>query len=169
MITRQQASDLFKNDDLISIGMEADALRGSLHPESIVSYCMDSDAMVAVQFDADGPMEQWLNRLQEVRDVHEETGQFNAIMPVFKQEVSGVEYLKLLAISRLYWDNILHVQTSWTMGGLKLCQIALRFGANDICGRSASSPTEEDLRRVIREAGFNPKQRDALFRSYSLG
>src|ERR1700679_1137739 len=40
-ITRQQALDCFASDDLIGIGMEADALRRSLHPEGVVSYTID--------------------------------------------------------------------------------------------------------------------------------
>jgi cyclic dehypoxanthinyl futalosine synthase len=63
--------------------------------------------------------------------------------------------------------------------GLKVCQIGLRFGGNDVGSvmieenvvsqaGAQFSATEEDLRRLIRDAGFIPKQRDSLYRTYYL-
>jgi cyclic dehypoxanthinyl futalosine synthase len=96
-----------------------------------------------------------------------------------KEEVTAVEYLKTLAVSRLYLDNILNIQASWVTQGLKTCQVALRFGANDVgsimieenvvaAAGVHNRATEEELRRMIREAGFIPKQRDTLYRTYFL-
>ena len=48
-----------------------------------------------------------------------------------KEEATAVEYLKMLALSRLYLPNILNIQSSWVTPGLKTCQIGLRFGGND--------------------------------------
>ena len=92
---------------------------------------------------------------------------------------TAVEYLKTLAVSRLYLENILNVQASWVTQGLKLCQVALRFGANDVgsimieenvvsAAGAHHRSTEEELRRIIRDAGFVPKQRDTLYRTYFL-
>ncbi len=170
MITREAAVDMFQSDDLIAIGMEADAARKKLHPELIVSYSMEAEpeftgAIAAVNF-ADGQtIEQRLNELETLRRVQEETGKFVAVNPSFTG--TAVEYLKMLAISRIYLDNILHVQSSPLSAGSKVCQIALRFGANDL-GAVGKGPPEEELRRLIRDAGFIPKQRDALFRTFYL-
>ncbi len=71
------------------------------------------------------------------------------------------------------------MQASWVTQGLKLCQLALRFGANDVgsimieenvvaAAGVHNSTTEEELRRIIRDAGFLPKQRDTLYRTLFL-
>ena len=90
-----------------------------------------------------------------------------------------MEYLKLLAISRLYLSNIKNVQASWVTQGLKVCQMGLRFGGNDVgsvmleenvvkAAGVSNSTTEEELRRIIRDSGFRPAQRDTLYRTYFL-
>lgn len=136
-------------------------------------------------------VDQRINHLEIVRDLQEETGGFTAFIPwpfqpehnplgkKVPEEATAVEYLKALAICRLYLDNILNVQTSWVTQGLKVCQLGLQFGGNDVGSvmleenvvRQAGaqhSATEEDLRRMIRDAGFIPKQRDTLYRTYFL-
>ena len=96
-----------------------------------------------------------------------------------KEETTAVDFLKTLAISRIYLNNFVNVQTSWVTQGLKVCQLGLRFGGNDVGSvmleenvvRPAGtqhSATEEDLRRIIRDAGFIPKQRDTLYRANYL-
>jgi len=85
----------------------------------------------------------------------------------------------MLAISRVYLDNIVNIQTSWVTPGLKVCQMGLRFGGNDVGSimieenvvsqaGARFQASEEDLRRLIRDAGFMPKQRDTLYRTYFL-
>lgn len=136
-------------------------------------------------------IDQRLNHLELVRRIQEETGGFTAFIPwafqrentslgrFIKEEATAVEYLKTLAISRIYLDNILNVQSSWVTPGLKTCQVGLRFGGNDVgsimieenvvsAAGAHHRATEEELRRLIREAGFIPKQRDTLYRSYFL-
>ena len=136
-------------------------------------------------------LEQRMNHLEIVRQIQEDTGGFTAFIPwtfqrentslgrFVKEEATAVEYLKTLAISRLYLDNIDNIQSSWVTQGLKTCQVGLRFGGNDVgsimieenvvsqAGARHHS-TEEDLRRLIRDAGFVPKQRDTLYRTYFL-
>jgi cyclic dehypoxanthinyl futalosine synthase len=136
-------------------------------------------------------LEQRMNHLEIVRNIQEETGGFTAFIPwtfqrentslgrFVKEEATAVEYLKTLAISRLYLDNVLNIQSSWVTQGLKTCQIGLRFGGNDVgsimieenvvsqAGARHHS-TEEELRRIIRDAGFTPRQRDTLYRTYFL-
>ena len=136
-------------------------------------------------------IEQRLNHFDVVRRIQEETGGFTAFIPwsfqrentslgrFIKEEATAVEYLKTLAISRLYLDNILNIQSSWVTPGLKTCQVGLRFGGNDVgsimieenvvsAAGTHHRATEEELRRLIRDAGFIPKQRDTLYRTYFL-
>ena len=306
-ITRQQALDCFASDDLVGIGMEADAIRRSLHPEGVVSYTIDRPldcsnpdidslcdaAVTSVEMGAIGlhvlgdtaqtatlnhyealfreiklrfpevrlqglsateilaltaassltlsdtiqrlqtagldsiassavildddirhritpnkcTTEQWLavhrtahhlgmttaatmifgagetpeqrvHHLELIHTLQEETGGFADFTPlVFErenplEEPTAVEYLKTLAISRLFLDNIANVQASWRTQSLKVLQMGLRFGGNDVGSvlleEHQSKPggaTEEELRRVIRDAGFRPVQRDSLYRT----
>jgi len=136
-------------------------------------------------------VEQRVNHLECVRRIQEETGGFTAFIPwsfqrentslgrFVKQEATAVEYLKTLAISRMYLENILNVQSSWVTQGLKTCQLGLRFGGNDVgsimieenvvsAAGARNRANEEELRRIIRDAGFLPKQRDTLYRTYFL-
>jgi len=132
-----------------------------------------------------------VNHLQRVRELQEETGGFTSFIPWFMQlennslgrfvkaEATAVDYLKTLAVARCYLDNILNVQASWLTPGHKICQIALRFGGNDVgsilieenvvsaagCRNTAS---EDELRRMIADAGFRPIKRDTLYRTYFL-
>ncbi len=79
----------------------------------------------------------------------------------------------------MYLDNIENVQSSWVTQGLKVLQMGLRFGGNDVgsvmleenvvkAAGTSNSTTEEELRRIIRDAGFVPKQRDTLYRTMFL-
>lgn len=126
-------------------------------------------------------LEQRLNHLEVVRELQEETGGFTAFTPVSFQarkagvsvfeEATAVEYLKTLAISRMVLDNVENVQADLETQGLKVLQMALRFGANDVGSvllDGSGDTTEEDLRRVIRGAGFKPVQRDTLYRTMFL-
>jgi len=135
--------------------------------------------------------EQRINHLELVRNLQEETGGFTAFIPwpfqrentslgrFIKEEATAVEYLQMLAVSRIYLDNIEHIQSSWVTPGLKTCQLGLRFGGNDVgsimieenvvsAAGAHHRATEEELRRLIRGAGFIPKQRDTLYRTYFL-
>ena len=79
------------------------------------------------------------------------------------------------AVSRLFFDNIENFQSSWLTQGLRLGQVALRFGANDmgsimieenvVSAAGANNCADEKmLQYLIREAGFIPQQRDILYR-----
>ena len=132
-----------------------------------------------------------INHFQRVYDLQEETGGFTAFIPWTFQpghtalggrhwdEATAVEYLKTLAIARLFLSNFYSVQSSWVTQGLKVCQLGLRFGGNDVGSvmleenvvRAAgvnNCTTEEELRRMIRDAGFKPVQRDTLYRTHFL-
>ena len=136
-------------------------------------------------------IEQRMNHFDIVREIQEDTGGFTAFIPwsfqrentslgrFVKEEATAVEYLKMLALSRLYLENILNIQSSWVTPGLKTCQVGLRFGGNDVgsimieenvvsAAGTHNRASEEELRRMIRDAGFIPKQRDTLYRTYFL-
>jgi cyclic dehypoxanthinyl futalosine synthase len=132
-----------------------------------------------------------INHLERVRQLQEETGGFTAFIPwmfqpahtslgnFVKEQTTAVDYLKTLAVSRLYLDNILNVQASWLTPGPKICQIALRFGGNDVgsilieenvvrAAGCTNTTNEAELRRLISDAGFRPVKRDTLYRTYFL-
>jgi cyclic dehypoxanthinyl futalosine synthase len=123
-----------------------------------------------------------MNHLEAVRQLQEETGGFASFTPwSFTphaaarngfEEATAVEYLKTLAISRMYLNNIENVQSNLETQGLKVLQVGLRFGGNDVgsvlLAEGANAATEEQVRQVIRDAGFKPVQRDTLYRTMFL-
>ncbi|MGH9584874.1 MAG: cyclic dehypoxanthinyl futalosine synthase, partial [Bryobacteraceae bacterium] len=146
------------------------------------AHALGMRTTATMMFGTGETIEERLNHLEIVRRIQEDTGGFTAFIPWFfqrentslgrfvKQEATAVEYLKMLALSRVYLDNILNVQASWVTPGLKVCQLGLRFGGNDIgsimieenvvsAAGAHHCATEEQLRRLIRDAGFTPKQR----------
>ncbi|MCL5957996.1 MAG: dehypoxanthine futalosine cyclase [Chloroflexi bacterium] len=89
--------------------------------------------------------------------------------------VTGDEYLRTLAVSRLLLDNFPNVQASWVTQGAKLAQVAVRFGANDFGNvmieenvvRAAGVTYRISLQEIvalIKDAGFQPAQRDSRYR-----
>jgi cyclic dehypoxanthinyl futalosine synthase len=146
------------------------------------AHQMGMRTTAAMTFGVGESFEQRLNHLELVRQLQEETGGFTAFAPVSFQprkagvsgfeEATAVEYMKTLAISRMVLDNIENVQADLETQGLKVLQMGLRFGANDVGSvllDGTDDTTEEDLRRVIRGAGFKPVQRDTLYRTMFLG
>jgi cyclic dehypoxanthinyl futalosine synthase len=130
------------------------------------------------------------NHFERIRRIQEDTGGFTAFIPwIFAPEntplgrkvpeATAVDYLKTLAISRLFLDNIDHIQSSWLTPGIKVCQVGLQFGADDVgsilieenvvyAAGVRNRTNEEELRRIISDAGYIPAQRDTLYRSYAL-
>jgi cyclic dehypoxanthinyl futalosine synthase len=128
-----------------------------------------------------------VEHLRVVRELQDETGGFTAFIPwsyqpdntelgrEVKEKASGEKYLRVLAVSRIYLDNIENVQASWVTQGGKLAQVALKFGANDFgslmieenvvaaAGVKFRMPLSEIV-RLIKDAGFTPVQRDTLYR-----
>ncbi len=88
---------------------------------------------------------------------------------------TAVEYLRVLALSRIYLDNIKNIQASWVTQGLKIAEAALRFGANDfgstmieenvVASAGVSyKVSKENIIRAIKNAGFKPCQRDTCYK-----
>jgi cyclic dehypoxanthinyl futalosine synthase len=133
--------------------------------------------VAAMVFGAGETLEQRVEFLQAVRELQEETGGFAAFAPGAADAPGGreldaataVERLKVLAVGRMFLDNIENVQAVRAGHGLKVLQTGLRFGANDVGWVPAEGASEEDVRWVIRDAGFRPAQRDAAYRAMMLG
>ena len=124
-----------------------------------------------------------VEHLARVRALQAIIGGFTAFIPWTFQPLNtqidvvpagGVEYLKTLAISRLFLDNFQNVQASWVTQGSKIAQLALRFGANDL----GSTMIEEnvvraagvsfrmslsEMKEIIEDAGYVPRQRDCYY------
>jgi cyclic dehypoxanthinyl futalosine synthase len=92
-----------------------------------------------------------------------------------RHPATAVEYLRVLALSRLYLDNVKNIQASWVTQGLKLAQVGLRFGANDFGSTMIEENvvastgvsyrvSKEDIVKAIRSSGFRPAQRDTYYR-----
>jgi len=124
-----------------------------------------------------------ISHLHKIRDLQDRIGGFMSFIPWTFQPgntalggkpVSSVEYLKMLAISRLFLDNFQNVQGSWVTQGKDIGQICLSFGANDLGSimieenvvRAAGIShriTVEEMVDLIRKAGKIPAQRDTEF------
>jgi cyclic dehypoxanthinyl futalosine synthase len=127
-------------------------------------------------------LEHRINHMEAVRHLQEETGGFTSFTPRSCasqssglngfEEATAVEYLKTLAISRMYLNNVENVQSDLATQGLKVLQVGLRFGGNDVgsvlLAEGPNAATEEQVRQVIRDAGFKPVQRDTSYRTMFL-
>ena len=127
-----------------------------------------------------------IEHLFRVREVQDRTGGFTAFIPwsfqsantelapEVPQTATGVDYLRVLALSRLVLDNIDNLQASWVTQGTKMAQVALYFGANDFGSTMIEenvvaaagvhfSISLQELVDTIKEAGFKATQRDTLY------
>ena len=124
-----------------------------------------------------------IEHLDRIRSLQDETGGFTAFIcwtmqPGHKMAdapaAGAFEYLRVQAISRLYLDNVLNIQSSWVTQGAKIGQVALFYGANDMGSlmieenvvASAGTVhylTLEEIKRCIREAGWEPRQRNVFY------
>jgi cyclic dehypoxanthinyl futalosine synthase len=130
--------------------------------------------------------EDWVEHLDRVRSLQDETGGFTAFIPwSFKPGNTVLEkkiqvgagastYLRMLAVSRLYLENVPHIQASWFSEGKKTGVISLHFGADDFGGTlidenvhkatgHINTTTIDYTLQMIREAGFIPAQRTTLY------
>jgi cyclic dehypoxanthinyl futalosine synthase len=125
-----------------------------------------------------------IEHLERLRQLQDETGGFTAfICWTFQpgrtklghlRKMGAFEYLATLAVSRLYLDNFPNLQASWVTQGLRIGQLALRFGANDLGSLMIEEnvvaatgtrfrTTEEEIRQVIYETGYLPRRRNVFY------
>jgi cyclic dehypoxanthinyl futalosine synthase len=124
-----------------------------------------------------------IEHLMKLRSLQDETKGFTAFIPwtfqpgntcIHVQPAVAVQYLRVLALSRLVLDNFDNIQVSWVTQGDKIAQLALAFGANDFgstmieenvvaaAGVRFRLPRKEII-RLIEDAGFTAKQRDCFY------
>ncbi len=124
-----------------------------------------------------------VEHLRRLRDLQDETGGFNAFIAWNYQpdgtELGGTrapafDYLRTIAISRIYLDNFANFQASWVTQGPRIGQVSLRYGVNDFgqtmmeenvvsqAGCVFAVPIEE-MERLITDAGFVPKRRNTRY------
>jgi aminodeoxyfutalosine synthase len=127
-----------------------------------------------------------VDHLRQLRALQDETHGFTALIPLAYQPEdndipvahppTGFDSLRTIAVSRIYLDNFPHITAYWVGLGLKLAQVALSYGADDIHGTiieehifhmaGATSPqlqTEAEMIKAIREAGRTPVQRNTFY------
>lgn len=124
-----------------------------------------------------------VEHLVRLRDIQDETGGFTAFIPWTYQpgntklggkSATAVEYLKVLALSRIMLDNFDNVQASWVTQGAKIAQVALEFGANDFGSTMIEENvvaaagvsfrmTKQEIIHLIKDAGYRPAQRDTTY------
>ncbi len=130
-------------------------------------------------------LEERIEHLAVIREVQDQTGILRAFIPWSFSPLhtrmehllpaTGMDYLKIVSIARIYLDNITYFQAGWLTEGMKLAQIALTMGANDMGGvlteevvvKATGVETKtniEEMISVIRDAGKIPVQRDSAYR-----
>jgi aminodeoxyfutalosine synthase len=129
---------------------------------------------------------QRVDHLSRLRGLQDETGGFTGFVPfafvpqttelAHIKPASGFEELRNLAVSRIYLDNFEHITAYWISLGLQLAQVSLNYGVDDLHGtiteekifhmagaKTPQGQTVAALERVIREAGREPMQRNAVY------
>ncbi|MFO1501196.1 MAG: aminofutalosine synthase MqnE [Verrucomicrobiota bacterium] len=131
-------------------------------------------------------VEDRIDHLRQLRALQDETNGFTGFVPLpyqpennrlpVEHPPSGFDALRTIAVSRIYLDNFNHITAYWVGMGLKLAQVALNYGADDLHGTvleerifhmaGATAPqlqTETEMIRAIRETGRVPFQRDTFY------
>ncbi|UCE61241.1 MAG: dehypoxanthine futalosine cyclase [Phycisphaerales bacterium] len=148
-------------------------------------------------------VEERIEHLRRIRELQDETGGFTAFIAWTFQPgdtpmgrvsppptadrhapterhlrlADASEYLKMLALARIYLDNIANIQSSWVTQGVKIGQLGLLFGANDMgsvmmeenvvsAAGTTYLLTEQDIRASIHDAGFEPKKRNCYYQLF---
>lgn len=199
-LTVREAIKLLKSAGLDSIpggGAEilSDRVRKKLSPKKINSdrwlkvmrtaHNLGLRTSATMMFGSVENPEDIIEHLDRVRNLQDEAGGFTAFIPWPFQPgntafdgvirpATAVEYLRVLSLSRLYLDNFKNIQASWVTQGLKLAQVALRFGANDLgstmieenvvaAAGVSHSVSMADMIASVKAAGFRPAQRDTCY------
>ncbi len=136
-----------------------------------------------MMFGSSEKAEDIVEHLYRVREIQEQGGSFTAFIPWTYQPgntelggvtATGVEYLKVLALSRIVLDNIPNLQASWVTQGAKMASVALFFGANDLGGTMLEENvvaaagcsfcmSQQEMITLIHGAGFRAAQRTTTY------
>src|ERR1700710_959086 len=130
-----------------------------------------------------------IEHLTMVRDVQDRTGGFRSFIPWTYQpennhlkgrtQASALEYLRLIAVARLFFDNVRRLQGTWLTTGKEVGQLTLHYGADDLgsimleenvvsSAGARHRSNRQELIELIRSAGRIPAQRDTLYRHLSV-
>jgi aminodeoxyfutalosine synthase len=132
-----------------------------------------------------------VDHLRLLRGLQDETGGFTGFVPLpyqpdnnkmaVKAGPTGLDALRTIAVSRIYLDNFDHITAYWVGMGLKLAQVALSYGADDLHGtileetifhsagaRTPQLQTETDMIKAIRETGRTPVQRNTFYEAIKV-
>lgn len=170
----------------------SDAVRNQVSPKKIPTaqwleimelwHTLGGRSSATMMFGHVETFRQRVEHLEALRQLQDRTHGFTAFIPwtyqpskFLPRPKSGTfDYLKTLAISRLYLDNIPNIQASWVTQGLKIGRLTLQFGANDMgsvmieenvvasCGTTFRA-TESQLRQAIQDAGWIPQRRNVFY------
>jgi cyclic dehypoxanthinyl futalosine synthase len=170
-----------------------DAIRREVSPNKIgwqewaavmrAAHALGMPTTATMMFGATERPEDIVEHLFRVRELQAASGGFTAFIPWSYQPgntelggetASGVEYLKVLALSRIVLDNIPNIQASWVTQGAMLAQVALFFGANDLGGTmleenvvAAAGCTFrlsiDEIIEIACGAGFTPARRTTTY------
>jgi cyclic dehypoxanthinyl futalosine synthase len=138
-------------------------------------------------------LEERVEHMRRIRELQDETRGFRAFISwTFQRDgnrmddmvsdedmPTSFDYLLTQAVSRIYLDNVDHIQSSWVTQGLKIGQVALGFGADDMgsvmieenvvsAAGTTHRTTTDELVYLIRSAGKIPVQRDTLYREVKV-
>jgi cyclic dehypoxanthinyl futalosine synthase len=136
-----------------------------------------------MMFGAGEQPEDIVEHLFRVRELQSEKNGFTAFIPWSYQpgntalggeQASGVEYLKVIALSRVILDNVPNIQASWVTQGARMAQVALYFGANDLGGTMLEENvvaaagvdfrmSQAEIVELARSAGFQPVRRTTTY------
>ena len=128
-------------------------------------------------------VEHRMEHLMRIRELQDETGGFTAFIPwnyqpggsaLGGERTGGNEYLRMVALSRILLENVDNIQASWVTQGAAVARRSLQFGVNDFgstmfeenvvkAAGTSFSMDETEVRRQIREAGFEPRRRNTYY------
>ena len=170
-----------------------DEVRGSISPKKIgwrqwadvmlIAAELGMPTTATMMFGSCEKPEDIVEHLFRIRELQDSGGSFTAFIPWTYQPgntelggttASGVEYLKVLALSRIVLDNVPNIQASWVTQGAKMAQVALFFGANDLGGTMLEENvvaaagcsfrmSSDEMIALIAAAGFTPAQRSTTY------
>ena len=147
------------------------------------AHRLDMPTTATMMFGSLETQEEIVQHLVRLRDLQDETRGFTAFIPWTYQpgntELGGrsataVEYLRVLALSRIMLDNFANIQASWVTQGAKIAQVALEFGANDFGSTMIEENvvaaagisfrmTRQEIVNIIKDAGYTAAQRDTRY------
>ncbi len=170
-----------------------DEVRSSISPKKIgwrqwgevmlKAAAIGMPTTATMMFGSNEKPEDIVEHLFRVRELQDSGGSFTAFIPWTYQPgntelggttASGVDYLKVLALSRIVLDNIPNIQASWVTQGAKMAQVALFFGANDLGGTMLEENvvaaagcsfrmSRDEMIKLIQGAGFRAAQRTTTY------